>query len=91
MSYDFEEAPNSKPPIVTTFVPQPTDLEAIVTLLEVAAICLSPTTDAEFTLEQLLAEVHGMSPPVIDDKDIMIVLPGLKTIVKVAPGLYRLK
>jgi hypothetical protein len=77
-------------PIVTTFVPQPNDLEHIVMLLEVAALGLSPTTGAEFTLEQLLAEVHGMGGPQPNDADIMIVLAGLKAIEKVAPNRYRI-
>lgn len=76
MSYDFEAVAHGKPPKVTTSVPQANDLEAIMMLLELAAIHLTPTPGAEFSLEDLLgqARVIGGEEIVLDQKDAEIVL-----------------
>lgn len=76
MAYDFETATDRKAPIVTTFVPQPRDLEAIVTLLQLAAIELTPAPGTKFTAKQLLERVRelGGDEVKVDDADIKIVL-----------------
>jgi len=75
MAYDFETATDRKPPVVTKHVPQRRDLEAIVTILQLAAIDLTPTTGAQFTVAQLLERARDLGGDVdIDEDDIMIVL-----------------
>ena len=52
------------------------DLEAIVTLLEVAALSLTTEPDKTFTLEELLHEARAIGGDEIelDDRDIKIVM-----------------
>ncbi len=92
MSYDFDAAPDSKPPIVTTYVPHPTDLEYIVMLLEVAALYLTPTDGAEFTFKQLLdrARIMGGVDGSIDEVDARIVVDNSRCLTLVKKDLYRL-
>lgn len=63
------------PPMVTTYVPHPTDLETIVVLLELAAIHLTPTVGALFTFHQLFAQANviGGGEVVLDKRDAAIV------------------
>ena len=70
---------------------QGTDLEAIVTLLELGAIELTPEPDARFTYDELLAEARsiGGDEITLDERDVKIVLPLMKSI-KREGGLYRL-
>jgi len=67
---------------------QPTDLEAIVLLLELGAIELTPKADARFTFEQLLAEArrYGGDDIVLDERDVRIVMPFMGKILKKLPG-----
>ena len=69
------DSPHLRPEIAITPA-HPTDLEAIVTLLELAAISLTPEPDTLFTFEELMAEVHaiGGDEIVIDERDARIVL-----------------
>lgn len=69
-----------------------TDLEAIVTLLELGAIELTPHDGATFTYEQLLAEArrYGGDEIVLDERDVKIVLPFMKFIKKRPGGLFQL-
>lgn len=70
---------------------QGTDLEAIVTLLDLAAISLTPDPSARFTYEQLLAEARdiGGDEITLDERDVKIVLPFMPYI-KRERGLYKL-
>lgn len=80
MSYDFEPGESRDPPKVSTPTPDPRDLEAIVTLLDLAAICLTPKPGTKFTIEELIAkaqEIGGDEIP-LNPKDLLIVLPFMK-------------
>jgi hypothetical protein len=76
MSYDFESATDRSPPVVTSYVPHAKDLEAIVTVLQLAAIELTPTAGALFTVTELLAQVRELAGDEIniDESDVRIVL-----------------
>ncbi len=67
---------------------QGTDLEAIVMLLELSAIELTPEADARFTFEQLLAGACdiGGDEIVLDERDVRIVMPFMGKILKKLPG-----
>ena len=67
------------------------DLEAIVTLLELAAITLTESPTSTFTYEQLVTEArrYGGDEIVLDERDIKLVLPRMKTI-RHERGSYRL-
>lgn len=82
MSYDFEGLTDHRAPIVTTYVPQATDLEAIVMMLEVAHLALTLTPDARYTEEQLFDQVRAMggNDLVIDERDMRIVLAYMPSI-----------
>ena len=68
-----------------------TDLEAIVTLLELAAITLTTDPASRFTYDELLTEArrYGGDEIVLDERDVKIVLPHMRYI-KRERGLYRL-
>ena len=92
MSYDFESATDRSPPVVTGYAPQPKDLEAIVTILQLAALDLTPTTGTTFTEEELVAKAieiggDGMG---IDVNDVKIVL-GKPGFLKKEGGKLRMK
>jgi len=76
MSYDFDIATDKLPPEIKLAPAHPTDLEAIVVLLELAAITLSPTPESTFSTADLLREAHelGGDDIALDEKDIEIVL-----------------
>ena len=80
MSYDSDSAP----PRVDTPPQHPQDLEAIVTLLELAAIFLTPAPGTLFTFDELIAQAHEIAGPecLIAPRDARIVLPFMKTIRK---------
>jgi len=67
---------------------QGTDLEAIVMLLELGAIELTPRANAPFTFEQLLVEArrYGGDEIVLDERDVRIVMPFMGKILKKLPG-----
>lgn len=67
-----------------------TDLEAIVLLLELGAIELTPHDGATFTYEQLLAEArrYGGDEITLDECDVRIVLPLMKSIRKRGRDYY---
>ena len=51
------------------------DLEVLVTLLEVAAACLSPRMHAEFTEAELIHEAQSLSPEMaVSERDLRIVI-----------------
>lgn len=79
MVYDFEDGDHG-PPQVSTGAYHSSDLESLVTVLTVAAICLSPEPNSKFTLQDLLGEARKLDPN-LDDRDALIVLghmPSLK-------------
>ena len=71
----------------------PRDLEAIVTLLEIAALSLTKSADATFTLKELIEEAKrlGGDEIEIEDKDVRIVLGKFGFLKSVGGGEYRLK
>ncbi len=87
MSYDFEGTDRSPPVVNSTYVPEKHDLEVIVMCLELAAIFLTPGDGSTFTYEELLAEAKALGGKEfdLDEKDVRIVLPFLKSIKKL-PG-----
>ncbi|KAB2910495.1 MAG: hypothetical protein F9K40_02520 [Kofleriaceae bacterium] len=92
MSYDFETASNRAPPTPPITPSNRRDLEAIVTLLELAAICLTHAPDADFTTEQLLAEARRLGGEEIhlEENDVRIVL-GKAGFLRKVGGRLRLK
>ena len=75
MPYDFEAATDRTAPVVKTAPAQADDLEAIVVLLELAAINLTPQPGTEFTFAQLMEEARDLGgEDAIDEKDVKIVL-----------------
>lgn len=93
MSYDFDNCINRDPPIVTDYVGDPKDLEVIVTLLQLAAIFLTPNPGVTFTFEQLFSEAKdiGGNEISLDEKDVKIVLVNFPFFKKEKGGLYSLK
>jgi hypothetical protein len=67
---------------------QGTDLEAIVLLLELGAIELTPCAGTRFTFEQLLIEArrYGGDEITLDERDVKIVMPFMRKILKKLPG-----
>jgi hypothetical protein len=92
MSYDFESVSDKTPPTPQMPRSDRRDLEAIVTLLELAAIYLTPNPDAEFTVEELLGEAHrlGGADLMLEENDVRIVLGKAGFLKKVGSRL-RLK
>ncbi|HEY1692276.1 MAG TPA: hypothetical protein VGG39_08940 [Polyangiaceae bacterium] len=78
MSYDFETVTDRRksPTAGADYVPQPKDLEAIVTLLHLAAIELTPEPGVQFTIEELIATARelGGDEIGIDPADVKVVL-----------------
>lgn len=95
MSYDFETVTDRRaaPAATADYVPQSKDLEAIVTLLHLAAIELAPTPEAQFTMEELIATARelGGDEVVIDPADVKIVLGTPGFLKKVNGGKFQLK
>lgn len=75
MVYDFDGAEDLSPPPWNGPTCQPTDLEAIVMALEIAAINLTPTVESRFTLDQLLDEAASMD---VDRASAAIVVGNVK-------------
>lgn len=76
MSYDFDSAADRDPPGATGYISHPEDLEAIVTLMELAALFLTPLPGTVFTRSQLVAQacaLGGKELPV-KELDVNIVL-----------------
>ncbi len=97
MTYDFDGDPDpSAPPVGGHIVPMaPTDLEALVMLLECAVLVLSPKLDSTFTKDELFREAIDMAGPEcpVQEKDLEIVLGmGMGHLVRKLPGgRYRQK
>jgi hypothetical protein len=92
MSYDFE-SPTDHIPTPNITPSDHRDLEAIVTLLELAAIRLTTTPQSEFTAEELIAEARRLGGYEIelDEGDIKIVLGKAGFLKKIPGGRLRLK
>lgn len=83
MTYDFEDQADRSPPWQESgYVPAKHDLEVIVMCLELAAIFLTPSDGSTFTYDELFAEAKELGGPDfdLDEKDVKIVLPFLKSI-----------
>lgn len=91
MSYDID--PNH-PGSLRSFPPaDPRDLEALVALLEVAAIFLTERPESSFTAEQLIAEARKIAGEEFgfDAADMKIVLDGMTTVIRTGDGKFRLR
>lgn len=94
MSYDFDLAPDRLPPVLTICPAQPDDLEAIVTLLQLAAIALTPKEGTTFTAGDLFREACALGGEEInlDAGDVMIVLhTGCPGIARAGRRRFRLE
>lgn len=69
----------------TPRTPCPTDLETLVTALEISAICLTPTVDSVFTREQLLDGAVDLMPE-LNRGDLELVLNHYPTLTRAVPG-----
>jgi hypothetical protein len=71
----------------------PTDLGVIVTLLEVAALSLTPKHGATFSFEQLIGEARELGGEQLDlnEKDVKTVLKKARFVKKDGKGHYLLK
>lgn len=76
MSYDFEGGGLSPPVMPSGPPPDPKDLEVLVTLLELAAIDLTPAPDVRFTSDQLVAKAMdwGGREMGVEEADLRIVI-----------------
>lgn len=99
MSYDLEIAPEvispkaKVRPTKTAKAARGTDLEAIVMLLELAAISLTSSPDDHFTADQLFDEARklGGDEIVLDRSDVDIVLDKASFLKKQKKNTYQLK
>ena len=95
MSYDFDGVADRSAPVLTgpPYRPYPRDLEHLVTLLQLAAVDLSPSTGSTFSRDELFTKAHewagGESDP--PDVDLVIVLPGCRFLQRLTGGRYRLR
>lgn len=92
MSYDFETTTSQSPPTPYIETSDRRDLEAIVTLLELAAIYLTTGPDSTFTKKQLIDEARriGGDDVDLDESDVNIVL-GKAGFLRKIGGKLRLK
>lgn len=94
MSYDIEamatDSVARRPPIP---VPDSKDLEAIVMLLELAAIQLTPDPEATFTKEELIEQARAIGGEEIDldETDVKIVLGKTGFLKTAGRGRLRMK
>jgi len=81
------------PPQVTTPPMRGDDLEAIVVLLELAAIYLTPSPGTLFTKEQLFAQMHeiGGDEIKVNEQDAAIVLRHMKSLKRHAGNRLSLR
>ncbi len=77
----------------TNYAANGQDLEAIVTLLEVAALSLTDEPGATFTVDQLIHEAREIGGEEIDldETDVKIVLQKASFVQKISGGELRLK
>ncbi len=93
MPYDFENDSDKAPPATNIVPAQGDDLEVIVTLLELAAIGLSPLPDSTFSLADLLREARELGGEEVGlrDDDAQAVLIGCRFLKKVPGGRWSIK
>jgi hypothetical protein len=91
MSFDFESAVDRDPPPTSTPPAQGNDLEAIVTLLELAAIYLTTSPGAVFSFDDLIKQAQEIGGLTIAKKDARIVLDKAKFLKKQADKSYSLR
>lgn len=92
MSYDFDAASDRTPPTPHFERSHRRDLEVIVTLLELAAICLTTGPDATFTKKQLIAEARRIGGDDIDlDEDDVKNVLGRPGFLKKVDGKLAMK
>jgi len=92
MSYDFEGVSDLRAPEAKPSSTQPRDLEAIVTLLEVAAIELTSEPGAEFTEDELIRQARDIGGDLaIEESDAKIVLDKAAFLKKLKGKRFRLK
>lgn len=92
MSYDFETTERGLS--LPTFAPvDPKDLEALVMLLELAAIHLTKEPDTSFTEAEMIAEARNIAGDelVFDENDMRIVLGNVRFLKREGRGRYRIK
>lgn len=86
MAYDHDDTPG----IAVAPTPRkaekvsPRDLEAIVTVMDIAALCLTNAPDDTFTFEQLFAEMNNLGGPDLqfEERDVRTVLATYPMIAK---------
>lgn len=90
MSCDLE---GSVPVFRPVAAAHPTDLEAIVMLLELAAISLTKGPESTFTATELIEEARriGGDECPLDERDARIVLVYVKFLQRVGAGRLRLR
>ena len=93
MSYDSDENSGYGPKRQNIPTANPRDLDVIVTLLELAALELTPERGATFTREELFheARAYGGEELVLLETDLNIVLGMGGIVQKVPGGRYRMK
>jgi hypothetical protein len=93
MAYDFDGVEAWQRPTVSAPMLDQRDLEGIVTLLQLAAIFLTPMPESTFTAKQLIEQAKelGGDEFSILEKDAEIVLKHSSFLKKLPRGLFRLK
>lgn len=93
MPYDFDHATDRGSPAWSGPVLHGSDLEAIVMLLELAAIYLTPAPGTTFTLTELLAQAReiGGEAIVLAERDAKIVVDHAKFLKKETGGCFSLR
>jgi hypothetical protein len=89
MSYDFDSDDHS-PPVMTNYVPQPHDLETIVTLIHLSAIFLTNAPGDQFTYQQLLDQFKELAGDdfIYNDIDVQIVFNNMGKSFKRQPDQH---
>lgn len=91
MAYDFDENPDAhavsaprkdEPKADPKDKVSPRDLEAIVTMMDIAALCLTDEAGATFTFEQMFAQMNELSGLQFEERDVRTVLATYPMIAK---------
>lgn len=96
MVWDSEDDPpglKNSPPVHSKPAVNSRDLEAIVSLLEIGALSLTPVAGREFTREELIAEAQKIAGPDFDlhEVDCDIVLTGMGYMLRKKSGKYSVR
>lgn len=87
MSYDFDDTDDRSPPRIEIKPMDPVDLEALVVVLEISAVFLTPAPGHLFTEEALFREARGLVDDPLNETDLRLVLNGLKFLERVGDKL----